>query len=1084
MHSTSLRVWIGRIAAPCGAALLTTLAAACGGGGGGGSSAVLHGDTSDPVLPLVGNPGTLSQTPEVANLGAGTAPPPSYDPVVTTTSHWFRIEFPFVLDRNSILSSDPLFAPFSTLNGNITVTDNNGEHIPGMAMVNGVDAFGVRHNADTGFPHDVQSGVDKNVGPGVFLYVADLDGSLATAAAWGWTFSSVNPSLRIETQTASVDTLRISVSTVNGWTANASWTSRVGTTADTQAPFVVSVASETKDPTDPTNVNSTASTGTFIVQFSEPMVPQSVGHSALLNGFPFDGNQPLPPFIKPLPDTTIMATLNTSAGTLFVPFDCNPVNSNNLMTYRFSPLVDLPSKSSVDVLIRAVSNNVNGTTLQQRAAIDLSGNFFDGPDADNNGVPDKTDVTASFSVGPGRAVANVPVSPEVVYWLPSVGDGIGAIDLNGWGYTTNTPGANAGIRERASIITKAVWDLNHLTQVNPEGMDPFVVPAIALLGHPGFEYDRYLYPIGTGALAYGFGITTDWEGLATDLGNSGTQFPGINEMSSGFETICRDSSGSPVLTGAQFGDVGNIQDLIVGEFLDRVFYDRANPFANNVFHVSIFGGHAATLGRNTIADPPTPNPPPTRYWAGLPQLGIAIDQENPTLPPQMIESDEVFTGDREFNGPNRPGNATHVGFQQLRVNNVNPNAADLTIFPHRSVGPGTRSATAAYTFSARQQIGNFLYATDATTHELQVINSNTMRLISSLSLPDPTGLGISPDMSYLFVTNFADNTLSVVGADPTKASFHTEIARVQTGLGPKSIAVQPENEDIFVCDFLGNTVSIINPSSLTIRKQLTSLINGPYDVEVTERQEQPSFPHPFGWASGIYFAYISNFTGNSVVVYESGPAGPQGIGVDNVRGSLPTGDNKPPLIAPRGLCFSPFANPSGLFAGGVFIAHQDDQGFGRVSHIQFTQQAIYGPLPVQVPPGYFIPPGFTDRQFEVTGSWGDTDASRLAGHQPTDVSLSDLTTASYQAKPSGPPNFGGVGVPPAPEQTGFTNSKNHMRLAPQAMGVAWVPDRLYVSFQDSDEIQVLDPASAGVIVQTIAGHGQQGTKKLCSFWRQ
>ena len=1082
MHSTSLRDRIGRFAVPVGAATLLAVASSCGGGGGGGGSAALHGDMSDPVLPLVGNPGTLSQTPTVANQGGGNAPPPSYDPVVTTTNHWFRVEFPFNVDRSSILSADPLFLPFSTLNGNITVTDTLGEHIPGMALVNGVDAFGMKHGSDPGFPHDVQNGVDRNLGANVFLYVADLDGNLGTTAAWGWTFSGVNPNEKIETQTASVDTVRVGVSSVNGWTANAAWTFHVGTTTDTQAPFVISITSEFKDPTDPLNVNSTAANGTFVVEFSEPMVPQSVGHSAALNGFPFDGNQPLPPFVKPLPDTTIMATVNTSAGTLFVPFDCNPVNSNNLMTYRFSPLVDLPSKSSVDVLIRAVKNNTNTSNFEKRSAIDLSGNFFNGPDADANGVPDGTDVTASFSVGPGRAVVNIPVSPEVVYWLPSVGDGIGAIDLNGWGYTTNTPGANAGIRERASIITRYVFDLAG-NPVNPNGSN-FPLPAIALLGHPGVQYDQYLYPIGTGGYAYGSGITTDWEGLVTDLGNSGTLFPGINEMSSGFETICRDSSGSSILTGAEFGDVGNIQDLMVGEFLDRVFYDRRNPFTNNAFHVSIFGGKANTMGRNTISDPPAPNPPPTRYWCGLPQLGIAIDQENPLVAPQMIEGDEVWIGLGGLRGAIRPGNAVLTGYQQLKVNPINPNAGDQTIFPHTGVGPGTRSATGAFTFSSRQQIGNFLYATDATSREVQVINSNTMRLISSLSLPDPTGLGMSPDMSFLYVTNFSDNSLSVVGADPTKASFHTEIARVQTGIGPKQVAVQPENEDVFVCDFLGNTVSIINPASLSIRKQLTSLLNGPYDVEVTERQQQPNFPHPFGWASGIYFAYVSNFNGNSVVVYESGPDGPQGIGINNIRGALPTGDQKPPIIAPRGLCFSPFFNASGLLAGGVFIAHQDDQGFGRVSHIQFTQQAVYGPLPVQVPPGFYIPPGFTDRQFEVTGTWGDTDSSRLIGHQPTDVTLSDLTTASYQGDPSGAPNFGGVSTPPAPEQTGFINSKNHMRMVPTQMASAWQPDRLYVCFQDTDSIQVLDPTSAGTVVKTIAGHGVQGTKKLCNFWRE
>src|SRR6185295_1678127 len=153
---------------------------------------------------------------------------------------------------------------------------------------------------------------------------------------------------------------------------------------------------------------------------------------------------------------------------------------------------------------------------------------------------------------------------------------------------------------------------------------------------------------------------------------------------------------------------------------------------------------------------------------------------------------------------------------------------------------------------------------------------------SSLPLPDPTGIAISPDMEYVFVTNFSDDSMSVIGADPTSANFHKELARVKTGVGPKSIAVQPENEDIFVCDFLGNTVSIINSSSLTIRKQLTSLINGPFDVETTERQQQPGSPHPFGWQCGIYFGYISNFSGNSVVVFESGPDGPQGIGIDNI----------------------------------------------------------------------------------------------------------------------------------------------------------------------------------------------------------
>src|SRR5262249_18825666 len=160
-------------------------------------------------------------------------------------------------------------------------------------------------------------------------------------------------------------------------------------------------------------------------------------------------------------------------------------------------------------------------------------------------------------------------------------------------------------------------------------------------------------------------------------------------------------------------------------------------------------------------------------------LGVAINQGEPTAPALLIEGDQVFVGDRELTlNPGRPGNAAFVGFQQLRVNPDNPNAGDVTIFPHKSLGPGTRSPSVVYTFNSRQQIGNSLHATDATNRELQVSNSNTMRLISSLSLPDPTGIAIAPDMSYVYVTNFSDDSLSVVGADPTSANFHKELARV------------------------------------------------------------------------------------------------------------------------------------------------------------------------------------------------------------------------------------------------------------------------------------------------------------------
>jgi hypothetical protein len=364
-----------------------------------------------------------------------------------------------------------------------------------------------------------------------------------------------------------------------------------------------------------------------------------------------------------------------------------------------------------------------------------------------------------------------------------------------------------------------------------------------------------------------------------------------------------------------------------------------------------------------------------------------------------------------------------------------------------------------------------------------------MRVITSFTSPDPTGLAISPDMTRLYVSNFAHDNVSVFGCDPFAPSFHQEMARIPVGTGPKAICVQPENEDVLVCNFIGNSVSIISVGSYTVRRTIDALISGPWDIESTPRQIEPTSPsitapNQFGWACGIYFAYISNFSGNNVAVYESGPDGPQGIGLDNIRGALPNNDQDAELLAPRGLCASPLPNPSGMLAGGALVAHRDEAGFGRVSHVQFTQQAIFGPLTINVPPGTQLPPGFTDRIFEVTGTWGNNDASRLVGSEPLDVVFADLNVGAYQARPSGVPNLACVSVPPDVARTGQLNSKNPIRLNVPTSFSAITPDRAYVCFADTDSIQVLSTTTIGNVLKTIPGPGFSGVKKLGSYWRQ
>ena len=47
------------------------------------------------------------------------------------------------------------------------------------------------------------------------------------------------------------------------------------------------------------------------------------------------------------------------------------------------------------------------------------------------------------------------------------------------------------------------------------------------------------------------------------------------------------------------------------------------------------------------------------------------------------------------------------------------------------------------------------------------------------------------------------------------------------------------------------------------------------------------------------------------------------------------------IIEPRGICYSPYRNAQGVYAGGVFIAHRDKLGAGMVSHLQFFNQILH-----------------------------------------------------------------------------------------------------------------------------------------------
>jgi len=70
-----------------------------------------------------------------------------------------------------------------------------------------------------------------------------------------------------------------------------------------------------------------------------------------------------------------------------------------------------------------------------------------------------------------------------------------------------------------------------------------------------------------------------------------------------------------------------------------------------------------------------------------------------------------------------------------------------------------------------------------------------------------TGVALSPDGELLYVTNSAENTVSVVRTDGDSV-----IATVAVGQGPEAVAVTPSGEYVYVANRAGNDVSVIRAS--------------------------------------------------------------------------------------------------------------------------------------------------------------------------------------------------------------------------------------------------------------------------------
>ena len=88
------------------------------------------------------------------------------------------------------------------------------------------------------------------------------------------------------------------------------------------------------------------------------------------------------------------------------------------------------------------------------------------------------------------------------------------------------------------------------------------------------------------------------------------------------------------------------------------------------------------------------------------------------------------------------------------------------------------------------------------------------------SVPQPTPpeqgpfeIAISPNGSYLYVTNYGSNTLSAYSIGPSGALTAITSGTITTGAGPFGIAFSPNGSYLYVANFIGSSLSAYSIST-------------------------------------------------------------------------------------------------------------------------------------------------------------------------------------------------------------------------------------------------------------------------------
>lgn len=540
--------------------------------------------------------------------------------------------------------------------------------------------------------------------------------------------------------------------------------------------------------------------------------------------------------------------------------------------------------------------------------------------------------------------------------------------------------------------------------------------------------------------------------------------PGTSNLdagSAGVFTLVKDTNGETRLLRDPV--VGDVTDIHIGAPLDLVFNnENINANATRANQINELLG--IQMPGNTITQPPVPNPP--RLVFPPPNPNRAIFGEEPSTKSSFGPPGALVTA-----GP--PGGCIASSLNLLTQGNpfaVQQGQIGLfgTTFMGVFVGPqpppGSPPPPPPFCpYTSRQQVGHFLYVLDRDNRQVVVVNSNRFTVLDTIQLSDPVSMAMSPNMTRLAVTNFASASVSFIDIDPTSASFNQVVTQTPVERGPTAVAWQPDGEDVLVVSTDANILSVISAFDFTVRRTVAGFMNRPIAIVATERYQNT------GNVSGVYYAYILNENG-TVAIYESGPDGVNGIGFNDVIGTV-TNVSFPRAKA---LMFDHQAQQ-----GGVMVGHVDDSGLGQISRLWLTSSPA-GNLPLNPSVGGFIlPPTYRQKEWTVTQRFGGVSATIATGQFLSGNSVIDLATDNLL-------NFGA-----ALGQTTlfnlaylrtpyFHSGKHTVKVVANAPIFGVIPKFLFVALSDVGKIDVIE-IETGTKVATI---DVPGVRVVADYWRQ